>query len=123
MQMIFDHIWALQVRILEAFMDFSPTSAGLFRDLGGLASMIQRLQAEVGLVDGRLSAAQDKARDKGKQPADEGPSEHAVAYSRRLLLKSLLRAIALASYAPGSAAHPQVGLTYTHRLLACFTLS
>ena len=31
-----------------------------------------------------------------------------LSYSRRLLLKSLLRAIALASYAPGTGARPQV---------------
>ena len=88
-------------------MDFSPTSAGLFRDLGGLACMIQRLQAKVGLAGSKLDAA-TAAAIKGKQPAGEEPTEYAVAYSRRLLLKSLLRAIALASYAPGSAARPQV---------------
>lgn len=93
-----------QVRILEAFMDFSPTSAGLFRDLGGLAAMIQRLQGEVGLAGGKLK----DAADKGKQKVGEARPEYAVSYARRLLLKSLLRAIALASYAPGSAARPQV---------------
>lgn len=85
-------------------MDFSPTSAGLFRDLGGLTAMIQRLRAEVGLADGALGAA----RDKGKQQPGSGQPEYAVTYLRRLLLKSLLRAIALASYAPGTAARPQV---------------
>lgn len=32
------------VRILEAFMDFSPSGGTLFRDLGGLSDMIERLQ-------------------------------------------------------------------------------
>ncbi len=35
------------VRILEAFMDFLPAAATLFRDLGGLSDMIRRLAAEV----------------------------------------------------------------------------
>ena len=101
-------------------MDFSPTSAGLFRDLGGLAAMIQRLQAEVGLAGSKLDAA--AAADKGKQPAGEGLQEYAVAYSRRLLLKSLLRAIALASYAPGSAARPQVCVLHALPLLLLLLL-
>ncbi len=36
-----------QVRILEAFMDFSPPSATVFREIGGLSSMIDRLKLEV----------------------------------------------------------------------------
>ena len=37
----------LQVRILEAFMDFSPPAATVFREIGGLSSMIDRLKVEV----------------------------------------------------------------------------
>lgn len=36
-----------QVRILEAFMDFSPPAATAFREIGGLSSMIDRLKLEV----------------------------------------------------------------------------
>ena len=36
-----------QVRILEAFMDFSPPAATVFREIGGLSSMIDRLKLEV----------------------------------------------------------------------------
>lgn len=94
-------------------MDFSPTSAGLFRDLGGLAAMIQRLQAEVTQF-GRLS---DAAR--GKEKVGESRAEHVVSYSHRLLLKSLLRAIALASYAPGTAARPLVRSLWHGACLPC----
>ena len=37
------------VRILEAFMEFSPNSAGMLRDMGGVETMTGRLRAEVGL--------------------------------------------------------------------------
>ena len=58
---------------MEAFMDFSPTSAGLFRDLGGLTAMIQRLQREVSAAGGLLADAA-----KGKEKAGEGQAEYAV---------------------------------------------
>ena len=132
------------VRIMEAYMDYSPTAATLFRDLGGLSAMIERLGKEL-LSDGeQLQAGQqqqggtgmdaDQAAGaaaagsqtgaaRGKQPAadpaasvvsgtlevpaastaDGTPAQGTtVTYAKRLLLKSLLRAIALASYAPGT---------------------
>ncbi len=55
-----DHVGLVSagVRILEAFMDFLPAAATLFRDLGGLSDMIRRLAAEVrvclALPHGRL---------------------------------------------------------------------
>ena len=44
----------------------------------------------------------------GRPPAARADAGQEVAYSKRLLLKSLLRAIALASYAPSSGPRPQV---------------
>ena len=35
------------VRILETFLDYSPPSAVLFRNLGGLSDMVNRLKHEV----------------------------------------------------------------------------
>jgi len=151
------------VRILEAFMDFSPAAATLFRDLGGLSDMIRRLGAEVAPAaagaperpsaaggagagaEAAAAAAGAGAEGGGAGGAggaegmqmDVAPGEAAAAaglaglaggggggggggeagdaaapasvpYARRLLLKSLLRAIALASYAPGTGARPQV---------------
>ncbi|KAK9821448.1 hypothetical protein WJX81_000342 [Elliptochloris bilobata] len=136
------------VRILEAFMDFSPAAATLFRDLGGLSDMIRRLAAEVapaalggGGLGGSAAGAGGDAGPSGgavTMQMDMAPGEAAAAaglaglssggsggsssdapaeptpaasvpYTRRLLLKSLLRAIALASYAPGTGARPQEG--------------
>ena len=44
-----DHVGLLgsAVRILEAFMDFSPPAATVFREIGGLSDMIDRLKLEV----------------------------------------------------------------------------
>ena len=44
----------------------------------------------------------------GRPPAARAGAGQEVAYSKRLLLKSLLRAIALASYAPTQGPRPQV---------------
>ena len=44
----------------------------------------------------------------GRPPAARAGAGQEVPYSRRLLLKSLLRAIALASYTPSSGPRPQV---------------
>ena len=43
-------------------------------------------------------------------PAGEsaGPASRTIPYNRRVLLKGLLRTIAMSSYAPGSTARPQV---------------
>ena len=126
---------ASAVRILEAFLDFSPNSATQFREMGGLTDMIDRLMAEVGLPRA------DQARPDQAAPAAAGPEDmqmdapapsaaaqrpgHAgkllttaeipapqpgvlISYQRRVLLKALLRTIALTSYAPGASGRPQV---------------
>ena len=144
------------VRIMEAYMDYSPTAATLFRDLGGLSAMIERLgkellsdseqqqqQGETGMdadqAAAAASAGSQAGADKGKQPAAdpaasvvsgtlEVPSAGAadgtptqgttVTYAKRLLLKSLLRAIALASYAPGTGRRTSRGHSWSLSLLA-----
>ncbi|KAI7840917.1 hypothetical protein COHA_005349 [Chlorella ohadii] len=130
---------ASTVRILESFMDYNPTASSLFRELGGLHIMVQRLQFEVeqpaeeprsgGATSAPPSAEPSSAGEamQTEQPvaaggaaaaggtaASEGPStsgaaaqqaqQAVVPYARRLLLKSLLRAIAIASYGVGSQA-------------------
>lgn len=109
------HLVEKAVRILEAFMDYSNPAAALFRDLGGLDDTISRLKIEVSHVE-----------NVGKQPDENiessrsvhmvggsstGPddmqllySEPSISYHRRLLMKALLRAISLGTYAPGNTA-------------------
>ncbi|KAI3425184.1 hypothetical protein D9Q98_008953 [Chlorella vulgaris] len=121
------------VRILEAFMDFSPASSGLFRELGGLRMMVDRLRYEVeqpaevssaaaassapapSTALGTSGSGSGEAMVTEAGAASGAPPQHAAAagaaqppqktvpYGRRLLLKSLLRAIAMASYTPNGA--------------------
>ena len=98
------------VRILEAFMDFNAAAATVFRDLGGLQAMIHRLEIEVGHDTEQMNT--DETTDVASISEPSQPSSSVAAlstsdnklvpYSRRVLLKSLLRAVALASYHHGN---------------------
>ncbi|KAG7649782.1 Ubiquitin-associated domain [Arabidopsis thaliana x Arabidopsis arenosa] len=96
------HLVSAAVHILEAFMDYSNPAAALFRDLGGLDDTIFRLKLEV-------SRTEDDVKEKNCSSDSNGPdteqlpySEALISYHRRLLLKALLRAISLGTYAPGN---------------------
>lgn len=108
------HLVSTAVHVLEAFMDYSNPAAALFRDLGGLDDTISRLKIEVSSVENSSSkhlgedpetlavvGGGTSAELDNMQPLY---SESLVAYHRRLLLKALLRAISLGTYAPGSSA-------------------
>eukprot|EP01018_Ginkgo_biloba_P023205 Gb_26784 [translate_table: standard] len=103
------------VHVLEAFMDYSNPAATLFRDLGGLDDTISRLKMEVCCIEKgpRKHGEESQLSCKGKSSASSAAeseviqvchSETLVAYHRRLLMKALLRAISLGTYAPGSTA-------------------
>lgn len=88
------------VRILETYMEFVSTASTLFRDLGGRAQMIKRLDHETRAASAPLHP--------GAPPPPAGGAT--VPFARRNLIKFLLRAIALASYSPGGGARPQACL-------------
>ena len=99
------------VRILEAFMDFNAAAATVFRDLGGLQAMIHRLETEVGQDTEQTDTDEGLAAPSAPEPSQPSTSAAAtslpsdaklVPYARRVLLKSLLRAVALASYHHGN---------------------
>ncbi|CAI9088204.1 OLC1v1022471C1 [Oldenlandia corymbosa var. corymbosa] len=113
------HLVSMAVHVLEAFMDYSNPAAALFRDLGGLDDTILRLKVEVShvetcsiqqntsMVDLDCSeASSSQVATEASDLDDSQPlySEALVAYHRRLLMKSLLRAISLGTYAPGATA-------------------
>ena len=95
---------AAAVRVLEAFMDFSTAAAGLFRELGGLGAMVGRLGDEVEAARAAVAPPAAPPRPRGTPPPPPAPP---VPHGRRLLLKALLRAVALASYAPSAGARAQ----------------
>ncbi|XP_026392926.1 E3 ubiquitin-protein ligase UPL1-like isoform X1 [Papaver somniferum] len=111
------HLVSTAVHVLEAFMDYSNPAAALFRDLGGLDDTIARLKIEVSHVEEKGSkkpGEESQGSRKGKEVVSHFSAEvdnahpqyndALVAYHRRLLMKALLRAISLGTYAPGSAA-------------------
>ncbi|GAA0160727.1 ubiquitin-protein ligase [Lithospermum erythrorhizon] len=109
------HLVSTAVHVLEAFMDYSNPAAALFRDLGGLDDAISRLEVEVShtetvalqpSVDMDTSDCCSSHGVFGTPELENMQSlynEALVAYHRRLLLKSLLCAISLGTYAPGTA--------------------
>ncbi|KAH9607668.1 hypothetical protein KSS87_011637, partial [Heliosperma pusillum] len=102
------HLVATAVHVLEAFMDYSNPAAALFRDLGGLDDTIHRLKMEVSVVESGFDGSKmgNNYVTVGTSAVldDVHPfySESLLAYHRRLLMKALLRAISLGTYAPGS---------------------
>lgn len=114
------HLVSMAVHVLEAFMDYSNPAAALFRDLGGLDDTISRLKVEVSRVENGSKQLNtsiidiDSSEASGSQAVTETSSdldnmqplysEALVAYHRRLLMKALLRAISLGTYAPGATA-------------------
>ncbi|XP_075495888.1 E3 ubiquitin-protein ligase UPL1-like [Primulina tabacum] len=114
------HLVSTAVHVLEAFMDYSNPAAALFRDLGGLDDTITRLMVEVSYIENgskqhNISVDLDCAGRGGSQIMTDTfaeldsslPlfSEALVSYHRRLLMKALLRAISLGTYAPGTTTH------------------
>ncbi|XP_071733716.1 E3 ubiquitin-protein ligase UPL1-like [Rutidosis leptorrhynchoides] len=99
------HLVSTAVHVLEAFMDYSNPAAALFRDLGGLDDTISRLKAEVSHVENGTTPVQMESCTSAELD-DTQPhySEALVSYHRRSLMKALLRAISLGTYAPGTTA-------------------
>lgn len=111
------HLVSTAVHVLEAFMDYSNPAVTLFRELGGLDDTIARLKLEVLYVKNGLKKNGENSQDtlcdrKGKKVIDSFHdesslpyfSENMVSFHRKVLMKALLRAISLATYAPGSTA-------------------
>ncbi|XP_052178127.1 E3 ubiquitin-protein ligase UPL1 isoform X2 [Diospyros lotus] len=113
------HLVSMAVHVLEAFMDYSNPAAALFRDLGGLDDTISRLKVEVSYVENgskqQIASTELEGSEYSGTQVVAGTSamldnvhplysEALVAYYRRLLIKALLRAISLGTYAPGSTA-------------------
>ncbi|CAD5316819.1 unnamed protein product [Arabidopsis thaliana] len=98
------HLVSTAVHILEVFMDYSNPAAALFRDLGGLDDTIFRLKQEVSRTEDDVKEIVCCSGSNGPEDDTEQLpySEALISYHRRLLLKALLRAISLGTYAPGN---------------------
>ncbi|KAK2437714.1 E3 ubiquitin-protein ligase UPL1 [Trifolium repens] len=107
------HLVEKAVRILEAFMDYSNPAAALFRDLGGLDDTISRLKIEISHVENGGKQPDENSESSRSAHMVGGSSvclddmqplysEPLISYHRRSLMKALLRAISLGTYAPGN---------------------
>ncbi|CAN6333804.1 unnamed protein product [Urochloa humidicola] len=94
------HLVCLAVKTLQKLMEYSSPAVSLFKDLGGVELLSQRLHVEVqrviGTADGHNSMATDSVK-----------SEEDLLYSQKRLVKALLKALGSATYSPGNPARSQ----------------
>ena len=81
------------VRVLEALMERDAAVMRAFREFDGLQAIIGRLSRELGLVEGG-----DEEMVPGDSEAQRSSAKAGGALAKRFLIKSLLRASALACY-------------------------
>ncbi|KAJ1257365.1 hypothetical protein BS78_K086400 [Paspalum vaginatum] len=89
------HLVCLAVKTLQKLMEYSSPAVSLFKDLGGVELLSQRLHVEVQRVigtDGHNSMATDAVKSE----------DHL--YSQKRLIKALLKALGSATYSPGNPA-------------------
>nr|CAB3465798.1 unnamed protein product [Digitaria exilis] len=93
------HLVCLAVKTLQKLMEYSSPAVSLFKDLGGVELLSQRLHVEVqrviGTVDGHNSMITDVVKEE----------DHL--YSQKRLIKALLKALGSATYSPGNPARSQ----------------
>uniref|UniRef100_A0A452XNT0 DUF913 domain-containing protein n=1 Tax=Aegilops tauschii subsp. strangulata TaxID=200361 RepID=A0A452XNT0_AEGTS len=92
------HLVSLAVKTLQKLMDYSSPAVSLFKDLGGVELLSQRLHVEVqrviGVADSLTSVI---ASDTLKLEDDHF-------YSQKLPIKALLKALGSATYSPANPA-------------------
>lgn len=92
------HLVCLAVKTLQKLMEYSSPAVSLFKDLGGVELLSQRLHVEVQRVictDGHNSMITDVVKSE----------DHL--YSQKRLIKALLKALGSATYSPGNPARSQ----------------
>lgn len=91
------HLVCFAVKTLQKLMDYSSSAVSLFRELGGIELLAQRLQIEVNRVIG-LAGESDNVMLSGES------SRHSTEqlYSQKRLIKVSLKALGSATYAPAN---------------------
>ena len=101
------HIVAHAVHVLEVFIDYTSAAATAFRELGGIELIVDRLKAEAedALAEHEAThgAAFTAAAAAAAEAGTPAPTQtYLVSSTRRVLLKALMRALAVTSFAPGT---------------------
>ncbi|KAI3685801.1 hypothetical protein L6452_35059 [Arctium lappa] len=96
------HLVCLAVKTLQKLMDYSNSAVTLFKDLGGVELLTNRLQIEVVRVIG------SEIGDDSSMSVGECSSTNVDwLYSQKRLIRVLLKALGSATYAPANSARPQ----------------
>ncbi|GJN12872.1 hypothetical protein PR202_ga31191 [Eleusine coracana subsp. coracana] len=95
------HLVCLAVKTLQKLMEYSSPAVSLFKDLGGVELLSQRLHVEVQRVTGAANAHNSMVT------SDAVKSEEDHLFSQKRLIKALLKALGSATYSPGNPARSQ----------------
>ncbi|KAL3023982.1 hypothetical protein AAZX31_04G094700 [Glycine max] len=96
------HLVCLAVKTLQKLMDYSSSAVSLFKELGGVEHLAQRLQIEVHRVIG-FAGENDNVMLTGESSRH---STHQL-YSQKRLIKVSLKALGSATYAPANSTRSQ----------------
>ncbi|XP_073006653.1 E3 ubiquitin-protein ligase UPL2-like [Typha latifolia] len=96
------HLVCLAVKTLQKLMEYSSPAVSLFKDLGGVELLTQRLQIEVHRVIGTANDSKD-----AMVIGDIVKSDEDHLYSQKRLIKALLKALGSATYSPANSARSQ----------------
>ncbi|XP_026661935.2 E3 ubiquitin-protein ligase UPL2-like isoform X2 [Phoenix dactylifera] len=95
------HLVCSAVKTLQKLMEYSSPAVSLFKDLGGVELLAQRLQIEVHRVIGTVGE-NSNTMISGDLKSDE---DHV--YSQKRLIKALLKALGSATYSPANSTRLQ----------------
>ncbi|KAH7524790.1 hypothetical protein FEM48_Zijuj06G0156500 [Ziziphus jujuba var. spinosa] len=96
------HLVCFAVKTLQKLMDYSSSAVSLFKELGGVELLAQRLQIEVHRVIGYAEGS-DNSMVIGE--SSKYGDDHL--YSQKRLIKVSLKALGSATYAPGNSSRSQ----------------
>ncbi|KAI3491195.1 hypothetical protein L1887_44441 [Cichorium endivia] len=99
------HLVCLAVKTLQKLMDYSNSAVTLFKDLGGVELLTNRLQIEVGRVIGSEVGDDNSSMSIG----ESSNSNVDWLYSQKRLIRVVLKALGSATYAPANSTRPQGG--------------
>ncbi|CAI9266412.1 unnamed protein product [Lactuca saligna] len=99
------HLVCLAVKTLQKLMDYSNSAVTLFKDLGGVELLTNRLQIEVGRVIGSEIGDDNTSMSIG----ESSNTNVDWLYSQKRLIRVLLKALGSATYAPANSTRPQGG--------------
>ena len=87
------------VKILQKLMEYSNPAVSLFKDLGGVEILSQRLQIE---VQRAICADDQSGSSSGMITGDSSKAEENNIYFQKRLIKVLLKALGSATYSPAN---------------------